>query len=220
MKKIPLGAFILSMSLLLFMGCDQALMCEKSGGTVESRSCCESVGNFPNLCLVGPCTCSPENSHEVLVCQCPEGFCWNGADGGGCVAINSAIVEEDGIEYYLGTDSNTYALGSIVTITYRLTNKSNFVRLMGDWPNLGALHPIDIIQGDQDIWRVPMTPYAVTEFSLDPHESCECTMDWEMETWPKREPVEPGIYTVIGTLREGSVSVSVDIEIISDALAN
>ena len=194
MKKILLTTCILTMSLLFFIGCDQVMMCEESGGTVELRSCCESVGNFPNLCLEGACTCLPEDSREVLVCQCPEGFCWNGADGGGCIAINSAIVEEDGIEYYLGTDKHTYALGSTVKITYRLTNKSNFVRLMGDWPNLGALQPVDIVQGDKDIWCVPMIPYAITEFYLDPNESCEYTMEWEMETWPERELVEPGTY--------------------------
>jgi hypothetical protein len=220
MKKNILSSCILTMSLLLFISCDQALICEKSGGTVELGSCCESVGNFPNLCLEGPCTCSPENSHEVLVCQCPEGFCWNGADGGGCIAINSAIVEEDGIEYYLGTDKHTYELGSTVKATYRLTNKSNFVKLMGNWPNLGALQPIDIIQGEKVIWDVPVVPYELTKFFLGPNKSCEYTMGWEMETWPEHEPVEPGIYTVIAALKPEAVSISVDIEIISGALAN
>ena len=129
--------------------------------------------------------------------------------------INSAVVVEDGIEYYLETDRCLYALGSSVEILYRLTNKSNMVRLVGDWPNLGARQPVDIIQGAKDIWRVPATPYAETEFYLDPNESCEYTMDWEMETWPEFEPVEPGIYTVLGELREGSVSVSVNILIVN-----
>jgi len=132
--------------------------------------------------------------------------------------INSAVVVEDGIEYYLQTDNHTYVLGSSVKILYRVTNKSDTVRLMGDWPNLGALQPVDIIQGDKDIWIVPPTPYALTAFYLDPNESCEYTMDWEMETWPEFEPVEPGIYTVIGELEE--VSVSVDIEITNGAIAN
>ena len=211
MKRIILSINILSMSSLLFMGCDQALLCEQTGGTVELRSCCKSVGNFPNLCLVGPCTCLPEDSHKVLVCQCPEGLCWNDVDGGGCIAINSTIVEEDAVKYYLGTDKYTYELGSTVKATYRLTNKSDSVRLMGDWPNLGALQPIDIIQGDKDIWDVPMTPYEITEYYLAPNESCEYTMEWEMETWPEFEPVEPGIYTGIAALKPGAVSVSVDI---------
>jgi hypothetical protein len=220
MKRILVSFFILSVSLLLFIGCEESLMCEKSGGTVESRLCCKSVGNFPNLCLVGACTCGPQDSHEVLVCQCPEGFCWTGADGGGCIAINSATVEEDEIEYYLGTNKHTYELGSTVKATYRLTNKSNFVKLMGDWPNLGALQPIDIIQGAKVIWDVPMLPYEGTRFFLGPNKSCECTVEWAMETWPEREPVEPGIYTVIGTLKPKAVSVSVDIEIVSVTLAN
>ncbi len=133
-------------------------------------------------------------------------------------AKNSAVVEKDEIEYYLQTDNYTYTLGSIVKILYRLTNKSNTVRLVGDWPNLGARQPVDIIQGEKDIWRVPAMPYAETEFYLDPNESCEYTMDWEMETWPEFEPVESGIYTVVGELREGSVSVSVNIEITNSAV--
>lgn len=125
--------------------------------------------------------------------------------------INNAMIEADGIEYYLQTDRHTYAVGSTVTILYRLTNKSDSVRLMGDWPNLGALQPVDVMQSDKAIWAVPATPYAATEFYLDPGESCEYTMEWEMETWPQFEPVEPGIYNVIG--RVGEVSLSVDIEI-------
>jgi PKD repeat protein len=61
------------------------LICMASGGTVVTALCCESVGDFPNLCLVGPCGCAPEHSHEVLTCQCPGGYCWNGIDDG-CVA--------------------------------------------------------------------------------------------------------------------------------------
>ena len=60
-----------------------------------------------------------------------------------------------------------------------------------------------------------MTPYEATEYYLAPNESCEYTMEWEMETWPEFEPVEPGIYKVRGELKEGSVSVSVNILIVS-----
>jgi hypothetical protein len=125
--------------------------------------------------------------------------------------VNSSLVEADGIEYYLQADRHTYALGSTVTILYRLTNKSDSVRLTGNWPNLGALQPVDIMQGDKEIWAVPATPYAATEFYLDPGESCEYTMEWEMQTWPEFELVEPGTYTVVGSV--GEVSLSVDIEI-------
>jgi hypothetical protein len=52
--------------------------CELSGGTVVAASCCKSVGDFPNTCTIGACGCSPEFSHDVLVCECPDGTCWNG----------------------------------------------------------------------------------------------------------------------------------------------
>ena len=154
MKRILLCSFILSMSLSLFVGCDQS-----------------------------------------------------------CI-INSDVVVEDGIKYYLRTDKYVYKIGSKVKILFRITNKSDTARLIGDWPNLGSLQPVDIVQGDKDIWR-PAIPYAETEFYLDPNESCEYTMDWEMETWPEIEPVDPGIYTVIGELGEGSVAVSVNILIVN-----
>ncbi len=55
--------------------------CLASGGTVDTGSCCQSVGDFPNTCLIGACGCSPDYSHDVKVCQCPEGSCF---DGQGC----------------------------------------------------------------------------------------------------------------------------------------
>jgi hypothetical protein len=56
--------------------------CLDSGGTVATSSCCESTSNFPNLCLVGACGCSPTSSHEVNICSCEEGKCF---DGNECV---------------------------------------------------------------------------------------------------------------------------------------
>jgi len=53
--------------------------CLNSGGTVRTSLCCLSTGDFPNLCLIGPCGCSPENSHEVKVCDCGEGKCFDGS---------------------------------------------------------------------------------------------------------------------------------------------
>ena len=58
--------------------------CINSGGTVEQGMCCLAVSDFPNLCLIGACGCSPENSHEVKICDCGEGRCF---DGNTCVAI-------------------------------------------------------------------------------------------------------------------------------------
>jgi hypothetical protein len=56
--------------------------CVTSGGTITTASCCESTGNFPNLCLVGACGCAPEYSHDVRICRCPAGQCF---DGTACV---------------------------------------------------------------------------------------------------------------------------------------
>jgi hypothetical protein len=34
--------------------------CEGTGGTVETSTCCQGVGDFPNTCGVGQCGCAPE----------------------------------------------------------------------------------------------------------------------------------------------------------------
>jgi hypothetical protein len=52
--------------------------CLMSGGTIESSICCTSTSDFPNLCLVGACGCSPTNSHQVKTCICGEDKCFNG----------------------------------------------------------------------------------------------------------------------------------------------
>jgi len=57
--------------------------CIDSGGTVETTMCCLTASDFPNLCLIGACGCSAENSHEVKTCNCGEGKCF---DGETCVA--------------------------------------------------------------------------------------------------------------------------------------
>lgn len=60
--------------------------CTQSGGTVMNAFCC-SPADFPKLCLNGAvggaCTCPPASSHEVKVCNCPSGTCF---DGHACVA--------------------------------------------------------------------------------------------------------------------------------------
>lgn len=65
-------------------GGEQESVCINSGGTVGTSSCCMATNDFPNLCLVGPCGCSPENSHEVKICDCGDGECFNGSE---CLAI-------------------------------------------------------------------------------------------------------------------------------------
>jgi hypothetical protein len=61
---------------------DKEQACLDSGGTVTTAMCCLQTDDFPNLCLIGACGCSPDNSHEVKICDCGEGKCF---DGEGCV---------------------------------------------------------------------------------------------------------------------------------------
>jgi hypothetical protein len=73
--------------ILLVSGCveisEKEQACTNSGGTVTERLCCESAGDFPNLCLIGACGCSPDNSHEVKTCDCGDGKCF---DGNSCIS--------------------------------------------------------------------------------------------------------------------------------------
>ena len=52
--------------------------CINSGGQVSTSSCCKTVSDFPNLCLIGPCGCSPNNSHRVKICDCGTNKCFDG----------------------------------------------------------------------------------------------------------------------------------------------
>jgi hypothetical protein len=52
--------------------------CTNSGGTIGTSQCCKSVIDFPNTCLIGACGCALTDSHEVKVCNCQEGKCFNG----------------------------------------------------------------------------------------------------------------------------------------------
>jgi len=54
--------------------------CTDSGGTVASGMCCLSATDFPNSCLIGACGCGPDSSHEVDVCECGEGKCFDGRE--------------------------------------------------------------------------------------------------------------------------------------------
>ena len=59
--------------------------CIDSGGQISTSSCCISVKDFPNTCLVGACGCSPDNSHQVKVCDCGTDKCFNGTQ---CAPVN------------------------------------------------------------------------------------------------------------------------------------
>ena len=62
---------------------EQEQVCLRSGGTVTTRLCCNSVKDFPDLCMMGACGCAPGNSHQIKVCTCGSGMCFNGT---GCAA--------------------------------------------------------------------------------------------------------------------------------------
>jgi hypothetical protein len=63
-------------------GSSEAALCVATGGEVKSQSCCGSVGDFPNTCSVGACSCALTSSHTVSVCSCPTGCFMPGV---GCV---------------------------------------------------------------------------------------------------------------------------------------
>lgn len=52
--------------------------CLDAGASVKIVSCCLTTNDFPNLCLVGACGCSAENSHNVKTCDCGADKCFNG----------------------------------------------------------------------------------------------------------------------------------------------
>jgi len=64
--------------------------CVNSGGKISSSLCCNSVSNFPNLCLIGACGCPPTDSHQVKICDCGENECF---DGQKCVSIEAGEEE-------------------------------------------------------------------------------------------------------------------------------
>ena len=61
--------------------------CLDSGGKVETGTCCQSSGDFPNSCLIGACGCAPAASHQVKTCSCGAGKCF---DGNACVSSSRA----------------------------------------------------------------------------------------------------------------------------------
>jgi len=52
--------------------------CIDSGGMVSMSSCCKTINDFPNLCLINHCNCSLESSHEIKICDCGFEKCFNG----------------------------------------------------------------------------------------------------------------------------------------------
>jgi hypothetical protein len=66
--------------------------CLNSGGEVTTAMCCLQTDDFPNTCAIGPCGCATENSHEVVVCDCGEGMCFN---GNSCIEMEGEEPEEE-----------------------------------------------------------------------------------------------------------------------------
>lgn len=60
--------------------------CLDSGGLDTFGSCCIGVGDFPDTCSIGACSCPPESSEPVSVCECQPGDCF---DGNRCVPLAS-----------------------------------------------------------------------------------------------------------------------------------
>jgi eight-cysteine-cluster-containing protein len=62
--------------------------CLNFGGQVSTSLCCKSTNDFPNLCLIGACGCSPENSHQVKICDCGPDKCFDGKE---CVSLEELM---------------------------------------------------------------------------------------------------------------------------------
>jgi len=75
--------------------------CINSGGEALTSLCCQATGDFPNLCLIGPCGCSPDNSHEVRICDCGPDKCFNGSE---CVSLDETSVLLEDLEQATGID--------------------------------------------------------------------------------------------------------------------
>jgi len=58
--------------------------CINSGGEISTASCCKTSDDFPNSCLIGACGCSLTDSHQVKVCDCGEGKCFDGKE---CIIV-------------------------------------------------------------------------------------------------------------------------------------
>jgi hypothetical protein len=86
-----IAVLVAILGILLFLSASPAPSaaekgCIESGGTVTTAMCCKSTGDFPDTCLIGACGCAPDQSHEVRVCDCGPGSCF---DGTACVPIDA-----------------------------------------------------------------------------------------------------------------------------------
>lgn len=66
---------------------DKQKACLASGGNVSNALCCGQTKDFSNNCAIGACGCAPASSHQVKICQCGEGKCF---DGNSCVQTSQS----------------------------------------------------------------------------------------------------------------------------------
>ena len=104
-------------------------LCAQSGGTVKMRPCCMLADDFPDTCLIGACGCSPDNSHQVKVCDCGEGKCWDISQNA-CITNSQTHGQPGNVSpshpqngTYVGMDQ-IYRYGSVSSYTYNII--SNF----------------------------------------------------------------------------------------------
>ena len=75
---IIIALVIIVVGCLIYLWVNKEQACLISGGNVVNSSCCEATGDFPNTCLIGACSCPPQYSHEVKICDCGIDKCFNG----------------------------------------------------------------------------------------------------------------------------------------------
>jgi len=140
---------------------------------------------------------------------------------------NKATVVQNGIEYYLETDKNSYTLDESVRILYRITNMTDEVKELGSVPNCEyCVQQFQVELRGKEVWKscriIP--PCGTKTFHLNPHEAWEYSdVAWNMVNdngtlEPDDDfPIVPGVYTITGklwSLEDNSrVPVSVSIEI-------
>jgi len=111
----------------------QEQACIDSGGIVSEASCCQSVTDFPDLCFIGACGCSSESSHQIKICDCGTGKCFNGTNCAVENHTNISVPREKFISIISPTKDEKWKIGESHAIRWEsdLTPGSslNFIEL-------------------------------------------------------------------------------------------